>query len=141
MIQQKWLLCHVMQSPYGLGAVLSHITQDNVEQPIAFASRTLSPAEKRYAQLDKEGLAIIFGLEKFHQYLQGRHFIVHSDHKPLTHLFNPSQATPVMASARIQCWALTIGMYDYEIRYKPGVHVYSKLMLMHAVVYHCRTLL
>ena len=81
----------------------------------------LSTTEKRYAQLDKEGLAIIFGLKRFHQYLQGRHFIVYSDHKPLTHIFNPSRATPVMASGRIQLWALTISMYDYEIQYKPGV--------------------
>ena len=66
-------------------------------------------------------MAIIFGLKRFHQYLQGRHFIVYSDHKPLTHIFNSSQATPVMASGRIQHWALTIGMYDYEIQYKPGV--------------------
>ena len=66
-------------------------------------------------------MAIIFGLKKFHQYLQGRNFIVYSDHKPLTHIFNPSRATLVMASGRIQRWALTIGMYDYEIQYKPGV--------------------
>ena len=81
----------------------------------------LSTTEKHYAQLDKEGLAIIFGLKRFHQYLQGRHFIVYSDHKPLTHIFNPSRATPVMASGCIQLWALTISMYNYEIQYKPGV--------------------
>ena len=48
--------------PYGLRAVLSHWNADGTEHPIAFASRSLSAAEHKYVQLDKEGLAIIFGV-------------------------------------------------------------------------------
>jgi len=70
-----------------IGVVLSHRLANNVELPIAFASCTLAPAEVKYAQLDKEGLAIIFGLKKFHHYLNGKHFIVYTDHKLLTHIF------------------------------------------------------
>ncbi len=99
-------------SEYGMGAVLSQRT-DGVEQPICFTSRTLSVTEKKYSQLDKEALAIIFGLSKFHQYLYGRVFIILTDHKPLTNLFNPRRSVPQMASARLHRWALTLGAYSY----------------------------
>ncbi len=56
-------------STYGVGAVLSHQFPNGVERPIAYASRSLSSAEKNYAQIEKEGLALVFGIKKFHKYL------------------------------------------------------------------------
>ena len=107
-------------SPFGVGAILSHILADGSEHPVAYASRSLSPAERNYSHLDKEALAIIFGIGKFHQYICGRKFTLYTDHKPLIHIFNESKSVPAMASARLQRWALTLSAYTYTIKYKSG---------------------
>ena len=73
-------------SEKGLGATLLQSGQ-----PVAFASRTLSQTEQRYAQIEKECLAIVFGCDQFSQYITRRHKVtVESDHKPLQSIFKKS---------------------------------------------------
>ena len=71
-------------SCYRIGAVLSHQYPDGSERPIAYASRTLLPSEKNYAQIEREALLLVFGIQKFHQFIYGCSFTLVTDHKLLT---------------------------------------------------------
>ena len=105
-------------SNVGIGVVLFHRYPDGRERPISNVSKTLTPTQRRYSQIHKEALAVIFGLKKFHQFLYGRKFILVTDHKPLLSLFNPSSGTPAMAANRLARWALMLSQYDYSIEYR-----------------------
>ena len=106
-------------SAYGVGA---HVMEDGSERAIAFASRTLSPSEQNYAQLEKEALSLVFGVKKFHAYLYGRQFTLTTDHKPLTTILGPKQGIPTLAAARLQRWALLLAAYTYQIKFRSTGH-------------------
>ncbi|KAL5468831.1 hypothetical protein EMCRGX_G029953 [Ephydatia muelleri] len=103
-------------SQTGLGAVLLQ-----QECPVAYISRALSDTEQRYAQIEKELLAVVFAFEKFNQYVYGRTVSVQSDHKPLESILKkPLHHAP----PRLQRMLLRLQKYDFILSYKPGKEMY-----------------
>lgn len=86
-------------SPVGIGAVIFHTFSNGTEKPIAYASCKLTTAEHKYAQIQKEALGIVFGVQKFCQYLLGCKFQLITDHKPLVTIFYHNKGIPEMASS------------------------------------------
>lgn len=96
----------------GLGATL---LQEG--RPVAFASKALTDEETRYANIERELLAVVYGCERFHTYLYGQSFTVESDHKPLESIqLKHLKAAP----PRLQRMLLRIQPYDLIIKYIPG---------------------
>ncbi|CAC5402113.1 unnamed protein product [Mytilus coruscus] len=103
-------------SQTGLGAA---VMQE--DRPVAYASRALTDTETRYAQIEKELLSVIFGLEKFHSYTYGRTVNVISDHKPLESIMKkPLHAAP----KRLQRMLLRLQKYEIILQYRPGKEMY-----------------
>ena len=109
-------------SSYGIGSCLAHLI-DGKERPVFFASRTLNAAERNYSQVEREALALVFALKKFHFYLYGHTFTLKTDHKPLLGLFHPDKQIPLMASGRVQRWCLMLQAYSFKL-----IHTSGKLL-------------
>ena len=109
---QKPITLQVNASMAGLGTVLFQEVR-----PVTFASRALTETESRYANIEREMLAVVFGCERFHNFLFGQDFIVESDHKSLEsiHLKHLSSAP-----ARLRRMLLRLQPYTMVIKYKPG---------------------
>lgn len=105
-------------SEYGIGAVLSQKDANGAERPIACASKTLNVHQRNYSQIQKEALAIIYGVKKFNEYLYGSKFVIITDHKPLVALFSPHKRIPDNTAQKMQRWALFLTDYNYEILYR-----------------------
>ena len=109
-------------SEYGLGAVILQKHGDRFH-PVAYASRTLNKTEHLYAQIEKECLAVVFAVTRFHQYLYGNQFLLETDHNPLVSIIGKELSK---MPARIQRMMLKIQAYpELTLKYTPG----SKLLI------------
>ena len=103
------------------------------DQPIAFASKSLTDADTRYANIERELLAIVFACQCFSIYLLGRSFVAESDHKPLEMIAMKNLAN---APPRLQRMLLELQRYDVTIKYRPG----KEMQLANALSQGCQPL-
>ncbi|GFO18992.1 retrovirus-related pol polyprotein from [Plakobranchus ocellatus] len=113
-------------SDYRLG---SFLLQDG--KPLGFTSRTLTVAERNYAQIEKELLAVIFGMKKFYHYIFARPARVFTDHKPLVSIANKPLSK---APKQLQSMFLNLQAFDYHLICKPGAQFHVSDTLSRAPV-------
>ena len=99
--------------------MLQKNSEHSVFQPVAFVSRSLSDAETRYSQSERDALAVVFSCERFKNYVYGLRFTVVIDHKPLLKLYSPSCSEP---PTRIHRWSLRLQEFDFKLEYEPGMN-------------------
>ena len=105
-------------SSHGLGAVLLQKQDSGELQPVAFISRSMTPTEKRYAQIEKEALAFTWACERLSDYLVGLQFHIQTDHKPLVPLFSTKHLEEL--PLRVQRFRMRMMRFLFTISHVPG---------------------
>ncbi|GFT40115.1 retrovirus-related Pol polyprotein from transposon 17.6 [Trichonephila clavipes] len=119
-------------SKTAISCILKQQKPNGNQHPIAFHSRRLRNYEINYTITELECLAIIDSLDKFHCYLHGSHFTVHTDHNALVWLKNFKNPT-----GRLFRWSLKVSMYDFDIKYKKGsTNVEADMLTRNPIAYH-----
>jgi hypothetical protein len=103
-----------------IGAVISQMQwseseQAEVERPIAYASKSLSKAQRRYCVTRRELLALVTFTQEYRHYLLGRKFVIRTDHNSLRWLL--SFRDPTDQTAR---WIEILSRFDFQILHRPG---------------------
>lgn len=109
-------------SSFGLGAVLLQQNKDGWS-PVAYASRSMTPTEQRYAQVEKEALAATWACERFSSFILGRQFELETDHKPLVSLLGGKALDDL--PPRIQRFRMRLLRYDYIVKHVPGKSLWT----------------
>jgi hypothetical protein len=106
---------HVDASRISLGAILTQLVDGAMDDPIYFASRKLSQEELNCTTTEREGLAMIYALQKFRHYFLGSHFKFFTNHSALKYLVNKP-----MLEGRQCRWLLLFQEFSFEVIIKPG---------------------
>lgn len=101
-------------SSKSVGAVLMQ-RHDGVLHPVAYASRQLLEREKNYSTIEREGLALVWAVKKFHVFLLGKSFILQCDHEPLAYINSARHV-----NNRVLRWSLTLMEYEFTVQYIKG---------------------
>ena len=118
-------------SAYGLGAVLLQQHAD-MWKPVAFASRSMTETERRYSQIEKEALALIWASEKFADYVIGKDIELETDHKPLVPLLGKTNLDCL--PPRVLRFRIRLMRFSYTIRHVAGKHLYTADTLSRAPI-------
>ena len=108
-------------SSFGLGAVLLQ-RHGKDWRPVVYASRSMTEAEKRYAQIEKKALATVWSCEKFEDYILGKQIEIETDHKPLVPLFNSKYLDAL--PPRVLRFRLRMTRFSYTVIHVPGKLLY-----------------